>query len=795
MKYVTDIEQIKKILQKWKSQLANKLSQLKEKVRELHIRFLGYRFRVKQQLRQLFSSPQFKHKLFSLIGIWTVLFFTLWGLFNEYLRYYLTSSDALAYFVGVAAMIAGMVALVFSFSQFLLSNASEKLPANFYEMSARDGFHNVVLFVTAVFVIFFLLCSVLFGKFGWGLSDESITFSVYLVGVIFILLYMLYEKTIERTNPKKVLVQIIRKNILKSVDRVAKDAKEITSMLSKLPSAQRADAAATAVTAATSFNSPFIQQELGDIQKNLNYLFDYHGLLVERNELASANEVLDLIIELIIKYLEERKHSSLIIPTGMMLVGQSDSHSFLASSLERLLSIAENYMEKNDKAGIAKIVNLMVVLCQKATDVEFVENRLGDNPIFEQFRGYLDLMTNSAIRLKNEEAMFQIIIAYPKISELAVKHRYRHEFGHIYGSLDKLFMASLGKGVELQDVLIGQVIESYTTILKQLVLGEYWLLEHELDDVFDHIVDTLHYTMLLMKIKNGGLRSAYFVQTSLTGPFEMARGLIFTLFEKARTIKKKENKRKVQGQLLLLTEETRRALRSLSEKLKDPNSLLVLSLAGVIQDITILLIDLLDDEEWSEHSMELERKIGWYLHQPEWFMADVESFETDQSFDGLVNAIAQIGMKAIDKEKFDIAKEALDLLVKFSFKTLENKKMTDHGFDEPRVMEVAFHIAILLNKHGQTDFVSTFKESVKKFEELYQKRWFSDVPEEVKISSPSRDQLLNEILGLLSNRESYYRDDFPGIESQFPVQRFMSMVNRQDIKDFIKVIWDIEVKD
>lgn len=786
------IKQVKTKFQRWLNYLNNKFNSLKEKAKELHIRSLGYRFRAKQQLRQLFSSPRFKHKLFSLIMIWTVLFFSLWGLFNGYLSYYLTSSDALAYFVGVAAMIAGMVALVFSFSQFLLSNASEKLPVNFYEMSARDGFHNVVLFITAVFVIFFLLCSVLFGKFGWGLSDESITFSVYLVGVVFILLYMLYERTIERTNPKKVLVKIIRKNILKSVDRVAEDAKEITSMLSKLPSAQRADAAATA---ATSFNSPFIQQELVDIQKNLNYLFDYHGLLVERNELASANEVLDLIIELVSKYLEERKHSSLIIPTGMILVGQSDSHSFLASNLERLLSIAENYMEKNDKAGIAKIVKLMVVLCHKATDVKFVANRLGDNPIFEQFRGYLGLMTASAIRLKNEEAMFQIIMAYPKISELAVQNSYRHEFGHIYGSLEKLLLASLNKDIELQDVLIGQIIQSYTTILKQLVLGEYWLLEHELDDVFDHIVDALYYTMLLMKMKKGGPRGPYFVQTSLTGPFEMARGLIFTLFKKARQTKKKETKRKVQRQLLLLTEETRRALRSLSEKLKDPNSLLVLSLAGVIQDITILLVDLLDDKEWLEHSTELERKIGWYLHQPEWFMADVESFETDQSFDGLVNTIAQIGMKAIDKEKFDIAKEALDLLVKFSFKTLANKKMTDHGFDEPRVMEVAFYIAILLNKHGQTDFIPSFKESVEKFEELYRIRWFSDVPEGMKLSSPSRDQLVNEIIGLLSNRESYYRDDFTGIESQFPVQRFLSMVIRQDIKGFIKIIWNIELKD
>jgi hypothetical protein len=482
-----------------------------------------------------------------------------------------------------------------------------------------------------------------------------------------------------------------------------------------------------------------------------------------------------------------------MIPTGLMLVGQSDSHEFLASSLERLLSIAENYMAKNDKAGIAKMVNLIVTLCNKATEVKFVANRLGDNPIFEQFRGYLDLITASAIRLKNEEAMFQITLAYPKISELAVKHSYRHEFGRIYGSLDKLFMASLGTEVELQDVLIGQVIESYTTILKQLVMGEYRLLEHELDDVFNHVVEVLHYTTLLVKAKNGGLRGAYFTQTSLTGPFEMARGLIFTLYQKAKQTKKKEDKRKIQQRLLLVAEETRSALRSLSEKLKDPNNLLVLSLAQVIQDITILLIDLLDEEEWSEHKRELETKIGWYVHQTEWFTADVKQFELDQSFDGLVNALAQIGMKAIDKGKFDIAKEALDLLVKFAFEALERGGKKGTGFDEPRVMEVAFYIAILLRKHGQTDFIPPFKASIEKFREEYKKKWWSNLPPGFKPSSREEDQLLHELLQLLSNRERYsYSDRL--FADEFPEQRFMQMVGSVDIKDFIEEIWSIKIE-
>jgi hypothetical protein len=775
----------------YKKMLLLKLEKLKAIFNNIYLKVLSYKFRLKQQIRYSLSSPSFKAKAFVLIGGYTLLSTILYVFFGSKIVFSLDSGGALTFFLGIAAMIAGMVALVFSFSQFLLSNASEKLPSNFYEFSARDGFHNFVFFITGVFVMFFVMSSVLFGKLRWGLSDESIMFSFYLIGLVFILLYLLYERTIELTDPKKVLVNVIKKNTFKSVNQVAMDVKEITSVLSKLPDGKKASKAATTATA---FNSPLIQQELGEIQKNLNYLFDYHGRLVENSEFASAGEVLDIIVELLSTYLDQRKNSSVMIPTGLMLVGQSDSHSFLASSLERILSIAESYMTRNDKAGIAKIVNVVINLCQKAVEVKFIANRLGDNPIFEQFRGYLDLMTASAIRLKNEEAMFQLILAYPKLSGLAVQYSYKHEFGHIYGSLDKLFMASLGKEVELQEVLLGQIIESYTTILKQLVLGEYWLLEQELDDIFNHIVEVLHYTSLVVKMKNDGLRGAYFTQTSLTGPFEMARGLIFTLYQKAKKTKKKEDQRKIQHQLLLVADETRSALRSLSEKLKDPNNLLVLSLSQVIQDITILLIDLLDDGEWNEHKRDLEAKIRWYLHQIEWFTADVRQFELDQSFDGLVNALAQIGMKSIDKGKFDIAKDAMDLLVKFAFEALERGSKKGSGFDEPRVMEVAFYIAILLRKHGQVDFIPAFKASVEKFREEYKKKWWSNLPPGFKPSSREEDQLLQELLKLLSNRERYsYGDRL--FADEFPEQRFMQMVTSEDIKLVIEEVWSIKIKE
>ena len=101
------------------------------------------------------------------------------------------------------------------------------------------------------------------------------------------------------------------------------------------------------------------------------------------------------------------------------------------------------------------------------------------------------------------------------------------------------------------------------------------------------------------------------------------------------------------------------------------------------------------------------------MHQPEWFLSDNDNFEVGQSVKGLVDAVTHIGLTAIEKKKFDIALEAMGIIIKFAEKDLKNKNRKGLGFSEPRIFEKAFYLAILLKKHKQIAFIPGFKKSVK----------------------------------------------------------------------------------
>ena len=56
-------------------------------------------------------------------------------------------SDAITFFTAVAAMIGGILAIIFSLSILLMGNAAERIPVGFYETAAKDGFHDLIFFL------------------------------------------------------------------------------------------------------------------------------------------------------------------------------------------------------------------------------------------------------------------------------------------------------------------------------------------------------------------------------------------------------------------------------------------------------------------------------------------------------------------------------------------------------------------------------------------------------------------------------------------------------------------------
>lgn len=702
-------------------------------------------------------------------------------LLGEFIDQSFGKSDAITFFTAVAAMIGGILAIIFSLSILLMGNAAERIPVGFYETAAKDGFHDLIFFLISICSLTVFTFALLFGKLGLGLSVFSFQATLFLVGGVFYLTFVFYQRIRSRLNPANVL-KIASKQALEKLESTHKRAKEIAEVLIRQPKLDKTVTKEEAL--ATSFQ--YLQPEFAYINNRLNYLFDYHGKLVTSNERSSALGVLQVITQILQKYFQTRKDSSFVLPAGFILATTSDSRVFLTPPLERFVAVGENYMRDNDNEGITRVISIFVQLCQSASQINYLTKHKVKSPIMEQCRGYLDQLLQSAIKFNYQEALFQGAVVYPQITPIVIKQNLHHEFISIYEMLDKIAMSALTNRF---NVVFGEVINSYTSIISQLISSRYFNLEMELGSLLQHLRNNIFYGYVSMSA--GTLERSFVTQTNLALPFETLSSLIFQTAEAATEAKTDDEQKEWKQVFFVTVEELRATLRYLSEKMKTANHLLINTFGDIIADIGCLLLDLTKDNKWKEDKTELTKQIGWYIYQTEWFTHEVENIKDDLVFDSLVEAAAKIGIRALERGQDETAKDAIKIISNFANKMLVNKGGSAYGFTEPRIMERACFIGIFALKIGKKEIVDELKKYIKPFEEAYTKKWFSDIPKGIKLSSSTKDQLMMEVHGLIREISKRY-GRFPMMDRASKIMT--QLVNEEDVNKFILEVWKVKIE-
>lgn len=773
------IKVLKKFLCKWQKLMAKRLAVTKKT--SLYYFYLG-RLNAKTFFR--FQVLHFLNSKKIIFGT-MVYFLLLTGsifLLGQFIDPSFVRSDAITFFTAVAAMIGGILAIVFSLGILLMGNAAERIPVGFYETAARDWLHDLIFFLISICSIVVFSFALLFGKLGLGYSVLSFQLALFLVGCVFYLTFIFYQRVRERLNPNNVL-RIASKQAFAKLDFTHKRAQEIADVLIRQP---RLDKSVTKEEAlATSFQ--YLQPEFVYINNRLNYLFDYHDKLAASNERSSALDVLHVITSILQRYFQTRKDSSLVLPAGFLLATTSDSRAFLTPPLERLVAVGENYMRENDNEGITRVISIFVQLCQSASQINYLTKHKIESPIMEQCRGYLNQLLDSAIKFNYQEALFQGAVAYTKIIPIVIKQNLHHEFISIYDMLDKIAISALNNRF---NVVLGEVINTYTVILSQLISSKYFNLKMELGSLWEHLRNIIYYSYASMMA--GSLDNSFSVQTKLTHPFDTTSTLIFQIAKAANNAKTEDEQREWKSIFFITVEELRSTFRYLSEKMKTANHILVNTFGEKIADVGCLLVDLTGDEKWLKDREELIKQIGWYIYQTEWFTHDVKKIKDNSAFDSLIEAAAKIGIRTIQKGLDETAKDSIKILYNFANKMILSEEGEGYGFTEPRIMERACYVGILALKLGKTEIVDRLKEYIKSFEESYRKKWYPEgPPEKGKNISPSYDQLMMEVYGLIESKRNRY--------GHLPIMDrsdddLLPLITEEDVNKFIMEIWGVKIE-
>ena len=716
--------------------------------------------------------------VYFLILLGTILFL------GKFIDLSFNKSDAITFFTAVAAMIGGILAIIFSLSILLMGNAAERIPVGFYEIAAKDRFHGLIFFSISICSLTIFIFALLFGKLGLGFSVISLQAVLFLVGGVFYLTFFFYQRVRSRLNPENVL-KIASDQALKKLESTHKHAREMAEVLIRQPKLDKTVTKEQAL--ATSFQ--YLQPEFAYINNRLNYLFDYHGKLVASNERSSALGVLQTITQILQKYFQTRKDSSLVLPAGFILATTSDSREFLTPPLERLVAVGENYMRDNDNEGITKVISIFVQICQSASQINYLTKHKAESPIMEQCMGYLDHLLKSAIKFNYQEALFQGAVAYSQITPIITKQNLHHKFLSIYEMLDKTAISALANRF---NVVLGEVINTYTIIISQLISSRYFNLKMELKILLEHLRDIIFYAYVSMSA--GILESSFVTQTNLVLPFNTLSSLIFQAAKAATDAKTQDEQKDWKQVFFTSIEELRATFRYLSEKMKTTNHILINTFGDIISDISCLLLNLTQNNKWKEDKTELTKQVGWYLYQTEWFIYKAEKIKDNHAFDSLVEAAAKIGIRALQRDQDETAKDAIKIISNFANKMLVKEEGNAYGFTEPRIMERACFIGILALKLGKKEIINELKKYIKPFEKAYNKKWFSNIPKGVKISSPTKGQLMIEVYGLIQEIRNRY-GHLPVMNRSNEIMA--QLVNEKDVNKFIFAVWrvKIEVKD
>ena len=332
----------------------------------------------------------------------------------------LSAKDISGAFLTVGAMLGGVLAIVFSLSLFGEQNAANLHLSRHFEIYAHGWRERFIYAVIVIITIFFLAVGIWFNANPPHITPtlKSITIVFFLLGVsfVFVLVDWQYEIIRTRTNPVNA-IRSLEKKAIDYLGRIHKDTKKIAKIVRAANSEVTEE-----LVLASAYNS-YLQPHLSVVESRIELLLELSAKLSNRSEILTANHALVGVHNVLAKYLELRKDSALVrLSPVVPLALTSDSEGFIASSLERLNNVGQDFIKDGKTENACYLINVYRSLATNSKDIKFI-NRDYENPIFEQITGNLNSYIRFAISQKEQEVVFRAAQVYTDLALVALEKK------------------------------------------------------------------------------------------------------------------------------------------------------------------------------------------------------------------------------------------------------------------------------------------------------------------------------------------------------------------------------------
>lgn len=683
--------------------------------------------------------------------------------------------------IAMGSMFGGVLAIVFALSSFMQQNAAHLYSSQFYEVYARDRREKGIFGLLACLTILSFGLALFQNVAVVPLRQPVVVYLILLMtAAVFSLVDWQYKLVTRKINPLVALV-FLEEQCVRSLANAHKFAKAIASWL-RITDETLTENQALAV----SYNR-FVTPYLTQVDHQLEHLTEIALRLAAKGELMATKRGLAAVHNVLAKYLEFRRDSSVALPAGPYLMAvESDSQSFLARSFERINTAGETLMAQRQSQSVVFIMDLYASLAGSSKEVQFL-NRPGENPVLDQLRAYVTGLLDSAIRADDLEVCFRSIHAFRTIGIAAVERKlHAATLYGVYGDLTKVAMwAIASKKPVFVEHCTGAIVTLVGSAMEEDVPG----LESETAEAFKQL-QTITVTMHAA-VSAGVIPLNVHSQFQVGKCYEQLESVFVSLVQRYGQLADGEARATFASNLLEFLDALYRSLRELSELLKNCDAPVVFNIASLIDEILKNLVHLSIDIEDVGKRQEFERQLRWYTHLSGWFVEHAGTFQSTHAFGTLASLASKAGLLLLVRQAWpehvlDCARAAFSIT-----KNMLKKLKGGQAYDEPRHMLTICYMGIVALKQGPagTGILRQIIAMLREFEDLYKEKYFSRfTPPPDAYLGPRPDQLRIEMLRWRSDfvRDGYnvvpLRDDPDSIVRQ--------LVDDVDVDRFIVEAWE-----
>jgi len=600
-----------------------------------------------------------------------------------------------------------------------------------------------------------------------------------LIGTIFALIDWQYKTVRQKISPTKA-ISFLEAQGIKFLEKVHEDAQRVADIMTTR------DGSLTENEALARTYNYFFQPRITDLNRQLENLVEISLKLSDKQEVGTTKRGLTAVYNVLAKYLEVRKTSSVAMPSGIALMAvESDSQRFLFDNLDRLNKAGEKFIKEDKDVQATYILSIYQSLAEKAKDVTYV-GRTRDNPILENIVGSLESYIAIGMRAKNLEVVFQGAeklgnVAVP-VAEVGLNHT-------LQGIQNKLKEIAVYGVIEKQSIIVDQCNSNIIKILGLAFTSDKIIAQHQFSSGLKHIASIAQHVFIARQ--TGYMSNDFSSSFAMTKGYDNLHQLLFGILQYYQQITDEREKDTYRGNITEFFDELYRSLRTLSENLKHCDNLLTESIGRLLFNVNDIIIQLIEDDEFTDEQDELRKQLGWNVHLPYWFVHHSDKFDAgSNNFRSLTESVAKTGILASERlDDKELAEDAVSCLGSITQEALE-KNTDKYGYDEPRILEKACYIGILALKKGWLEVYAETVIKILDFQPKYETKYFSNIPPHIDIEkiSPKKNQLYVEIMRWRDkfdynrlNRMNGLRDDAESI--------MYELIDISDIDWFTFKVW------